>query len=263
MRHRLQRHPFAVRAHFRSVLVLAYAFSPKLLEPLLPPGLVLDTYTPKGEAGSAKSGASFGFLAIALVQTEALRPTFLPRWLGQDFFLSGYRIFSRFTDPTGRTRRGLRILRSDTDRSRMRWAGNLLTHYQYRKARVELRETPTELAIDIDTGGEADLEVVAELGREDTPLPTGSPFETLRDARAFAGPLPFTFDYEEQTHSIVMIEGVRKEWTPRLVPVEVRKATFFEQPAFDGAEPILASAFHLSDIDYRWECGIRVPLPAD
>ena len=139
MRHLLRRHPFPVRAHFRSVLVLAYAYPAELLNPLLPPGLVLDTYCPSGGAngeGTESNAGEVGFLAIALVQTEKLRPAFLPEWLGQDFFLAGYRIFARFVDHTGRTRRGLRILRSDTDRSRMKWAGNLLTHYNYRKAHV-------------------------------------------------------------------------------------------------------------------------------
>src|SRR5215813_3719101 len=96
----LKRHPFAVKAHFREVLVLAYAFPEELLRPLLPPGLELDAYE------------GFGFLAVALVQTESLRPFFLPKWMGQDFFLSGYRIFTRLRTWNGRTLRGLRILRS-------------------------------------------------------------------------------------------------------------------------------------------------------
>ena len=42
----MQRHPFSVDAYFRSVLVLTYAYPTEVLEPLLPPGLVLDTYQP-------------------------------------------------------------------------------------------------------------------------------------------------------------------------------------------------------------------------
>src|SRR6266480_1675453 len=81
---RLRRHPFAVKAQFRHCLVLTYALPTESLERLLPPGLFLDTYR------------GFGFLAIAVVQTEALRPVFLPALFGQDFFLSGYRIFARY-----------------------------------------------------------------------------------------------------------------------------------------------------------------------
>src|SRR5690348_5575721 len=99
MLHVLQRHPLPIRAHFQFSLVLAYAFPAEVLAPLLPPGLELDTYE------------GLGLLAIAMVQTRRLRPVFLPAWFGQDFFLTGYRVFVKHRDARGRTRRGLRILR--------------------------------------------------------------------------------------------------------------------------------------------------------
>lgn len=91
----LQRHPFGVEAFFRSSLVLTYAMPASALVPLLGPGLELDTYD------------DWGFLAIAMVQTENLRPQGLPTWLGRDFFLSGYRVFSRFVRPGKQTLRDL------------------------------------------------------------------------------------------------------------------------------------------------------------
>src|SRR5688572_15112881 len=103
----LRRHPFAVDAFFRRSLVLTYAVPRAALLELVGPGLELDTYD------------DWGFLAIAMVQTEGLRPRGFPRWLGRDFFLSGYRIFTRFARPGHPTLRGLRILRSDTDRAMM------------------------------------------------------------------------------------------------------------------------------------------------
>jgi hypothetical protein len=74
---------------------------------MLAPGLALDTY------------GDLGFLAIALVETRDLRPAFLPARRGLNFFLAGYRIFSRYRTPAGRILRGLRILRSDTNRVSM------------------------------------------------------------------------------------------------------------------------------------------------
>jgi len=59
-------------------------------------------------------------------------------WAGRDYALTGYRIFVRHRDRTGRTRRGLHILRSDTDRRSMKLGGNLLTHYRYRLAGIDL-----------------------------------------------------------------------------------------------------------------------------
>ena len=242
---KLRRHPIPIVAHFRHSLVLTYAFPRTLLKPLLPPGLVLDTYD------------DFGFVAIAMVQTEALRPAFAPRCIGQNFFLTGYRIFARYRTREGRLLRGLRILRSDTDRKLMAVVGNFLTHYNYRHARVDVREAASMLEINVQTPGHsADLRVVADLRNRPTAPPESSPFRNWHEARLFAGPLPFTFDYEPETHSLVMIEGVRRDWNPQPIAVEVHRADFFKRAPFSVARPILANAFHVANIDYRWNPGV-------
>src|SRR3954470_15551308 len=144
--YRLKRHPIPMVTRFLHSLVLAYALPTKALEPLVPPGLTLDTC---GE---------HGFVAIALVQTEHLRPTGMPAWLGGRYFLTGYRIFVRHHDESGRMRRGLHILRSDTASRSMVWGGNLLPHYNYRLARVRFDETADRLDVEIRTPrAEADL----------------------------------------------------------------------------------------------------------
>ena len=108
-----------------------------------------------------------------------------------------------------------------------------------------------------DHGG--DLDATVDL--TNATLPPGSPFSSVRDARRFAGPLPFTFDYEPQTHAIVAINARRTNWRPAPVAVEVRRISFFDQAVFDGCTPILAAAFHVTNIDYRWERGVRYRLP--
>ena len=250
MRHLLQRHPLPVKAWFQHSLVLTYAVPADVLEPMLPPGLMLDTF------------GDFGFVAVAMVQTRQLRPTFLPRVLGQDFFLAGYRIFTRFRTAEGRLLRGLRILRSDTDRRRMVWGGNLLTHYHYRFAQANVSANTDAMTVEIVTpGAEADVHVFARLNAPVETPPPGSPFQDLHQARLFAGPLPFTFDYEPETHSIIAIEGVRQNWKPMPVAVEVRQLTFLDRAPFDRTRPILANAFYVHDIPYAWQRGVRHPLP--
>ncbi len=240
----LKRHPVPVTAFFRHSLVLTYALPPATLEPLLPPGLALDTHH------------GFGFVAIAMVQTESLRPAFCPKWMGQDFFLSGYRIFARFKTKAGRTFRGLRILRSDTNSRLMAFFGNCLTHYNYRLASVALCEADHHLEIQIRTPNhEADLRVTADLGDSAAAPPPGSPFGNLHEARLFAGPLPFTFDYERQTHSIVIIEGVRQLWKPQPVHVQVSQNTFFNHAPFGSDRPVLANAFYVRNVPYLWKRG--------
>ncbi|HET7855323.1 MAG TPA: DUF2071 domain-containing protein [Gaiellaceae bacterium] len=239
MLHRLRRHAVPVSAHFRHSLVLAYACPAAALEPLLPSRLMLDRH---GDNGLA---------AAAFVQTEKLRPSFLPRLLGTSFFLAGYRLFVRVRDSP--SLRGLYVLRSDTDRRTMELLGNALTHYRYTLAEARITEEPGRLAVEVRTlRGEADVDVVADLDAE-AALPTGSPFETLEEARGFAGPLPYTFDVERETGAIVAVRGQRSGWEPQPVSVDVRRVAFFEREPF--ADAVLANAFHVADVDYRWERG--------
>jgi uncharacterized protein YqjF (DUF2071 family) len=246
--HRLKRHPIPIQARFRHCLVLTYAFPVENLQPLLPPGLTVDEW----------NGA--GFVAVALVQTERLRPVGLPAALGSDFFLTGYRVFATYRTAEGRTLRGLRILRSDANKRRMVWGGNLLTHYQYRLCEADVRFVDGRLDVRVRSGDrQADIDLTAHVDREVAEPPAGI-FSTWKEARRFAGPLPYTFDYEKETHSIVRIKGMRENWNPRPVPVEVREVSMLRSAIFNGAASAFASAFYTSDIDYRWERGVLEQL---
>jgi hypothetical protein len=245
----LRRHPVPVRAHFRECLTLTYALPAETLRPLAPPGLELETLNGRG------------FLAVALVQTTGLRPGPLPESMGGDFFLAGYRVFTTFRCPDGRRLRGLRILRSDASTAAMVIGGNLLTHYNYHRCDARIEPSGDGCRVRVVTpDGAGDLEV--EAGSAPGGLPAGSPFASLKEARRFAGPLPFTFDYEPETHAIIAIEAVRTRWRPEPVDVQVRRIGFFDQPLFRGVTPVLAGAFRVRDIDYGWKRGRRYALAA-
>jgi hypothetical protein len=249
VRHLLQRHPIPMTCQFDHGLVVSWAVPAHALEPLVPPGLELDTYD-----------GQWGLVAIALVQTRNLRPAFLPVWAGRDYALTGYRIFVKHRHQKGRTRRGLYIVRSDTDKRSMKLGGNLFTHYRYRLASIDIALSGGRLDVRIATAAaEADLRITAYLADQPAPLPPSSPFRSDRDARRFAGPLPWTFDHEPQTNSIVMIRGHRSQWRPQPVAVEVKACGFLERAPLAAAGPRLASAFHFEGIDYGWARGVRVP----
>ena len=97
----LKNHPFAVDAFFDSSTVLAYAVPKEELEKLIPECLEIDTFDNK-----------WGFVAMAMVQTKHLRPKGFPKFMGNDFFLIGFRIFVRYTTSTGKRLRGLYIIKS-------------------------------------------------------------------------------------------------------------------------------------------------------
>jgi uncharacterized protein YqjF (DUF2071 family) len=249
-RHLLQRHPIPMSCHFEHSLAVAWALPAHTLEPLVPPGLTLDTYENR-----------WGFVVIALVQARNLRPAFLPASCGRDYALTGYRIFVRYRDRTGRTRRGLHILRSDTSKRVMKLGGNLLTHYNYQLARIDIAPAADRLEVRITTpGAEADLHVVAHLSGEPAPLPPASPFRSAHDARRFAGPLAWTFDHEPQTSSIIMIQARRSAWLPQPTAVDIKTCSFLERAPFSTAAPRLANAFYVADVGYGWQQGIRVPI---
>jgi hypothetical protein len=249
MRHILQRHPIPMRAHLEHSLVLTYAYPRHALESLLPPGLMLDTVD------------DFGFVAIAIVQTRRMRPSFMPRCLGRDFLLAGIRLFVKHRDNSGLTRRGLHILQSTADQRVMVTGGNLLTHYNYTLMSGSMRERDGNLDVAlIDRTGREQLRVVAHLAKQDVALPAESPFANFAQARRYAGPLPYTFDYEPQTHSIIRIKGVRDSWEPRVVGAEVMFNRLFERVSLEVSQGILANVCHVRDVEYRWERGIREPL---
>jgi hypothetical protein len=232
---RLRRHPLPLRARFRHSLVLAYAFAPPTLEALLPRGLVLDRY------------GDHALAAVALVQTERLRPAFFPRALGRDSFYAGYRVFVRVA---GReSLRGLYILRTDTDDRLVAWLGRLTTHYKPHSARVTVREDVGRLDLEVRPDDrEANLRVTALLDQTDG-LPAGSPFADIGEARRFAGPLPYTFHAERD--QLVAVRGLRTGWEPQPVAVDVHELGYFERL---GAGE-LANAFYVGGVEYRWERG--------
>ena len=96
---------------------------------------------------------------------------------------------------------------------------------------------------------------MAHLGVSPETPPQGSPFPDLRVARQFAGPLPFTFDYEEASGALVIIEGIRRNWDPRPITVDVGRCTFLHRFLPD-TPPRLANAFFIEDIPYRWKRGV-------
>lgn len=239
----LKRHPFPVEAHFDRAVALSFAFPEAVVRPLVPPSLTLDTHE------------GLAFVTVAMVWTRALRPAGFPAFLGQDFFLAGYRVFTRLQEPAGRRLRGLRILRSETDRRRMVWAGNVMTGYRYRHVNVSVEHhggaTHVQTA---DRGGVTALDVTFDATLGDVSLPDGSPFRDWTEARRFAGPMPFTFSPEDDS-TIVVVEGQRQHWEPRPISVSHWRVSLFDELPLREAHPILANAFIVEDVAYHWKRG--------
>ena len=235
----LKNHPFAVSAYFESSTVLTFAVPKEELQKLIPECLELDTFND-----------IFAFVAVAMVQTKELRPKGFPKFLGNDFFLIGYRIFVRYTNNAGKKLRGLYILKSETDKKKMEFFGNIFTHYNY--TTTDILQTNRNNTKRIQST-KSNFNLLIDTSNEEVPLPPNSPFLDWKEARRFAGPLPFTFTYNSETKTVLIIEGVRENWTPK--PLKVIDYNFEFLTILNIQNAVLANAFIIENIPYHWKKG--------
>ncbi len=235
----LKNHPFAFEAFFESSLVLTFAVPKEELQKLIPACLELDTFQDK-----------WAFVAVAMVQTTGLRPKGFPTFMGNDFFLIGYRIFVRYTNAAGKRLRGLYIIKSETDKKKMEFFGNIFTHYNY--TTTDITQTKKENTTEIKST-KSNFKIEIENREDGIALPKDSPFADWKKARRFAGPLPFTFTYNAKTKEVLIIEGVRRDWLPKPVSVLDYDISFIH--SLNLTKAILANAFIIKNIPYYWKKG--------
>lgn len=232
-------HPFPVETFFENSLVLTYAAPKEELLKYIPQCLTLDTYKDK-----------WAFIAAAMVKTKRLRPKGLPKLIGNDFILIGYRVFVRFRTKAGKNLRGLYILGSQTNKKKMEFWGNIFTHYNYSTTDIEFTKNGNIVEVNSERSG---LDVKVKCSLAEAKLPNGSPFENWTDARKFAGPLPFTFTVNEDKKEILIIEGVRSNWKPEPVEIISENIKFIESKKINGL--IHANAFMIENVPYYWKKG--------
>jgi len=235
----LKNHPFAVETFFESSLVLTFAVPIDELKNLIPECLELNIFNEQ-----------WAFVAVAMVQTKNLRPKGFPKFMGNDFFLTGYRIFVRYTNNQGKRLRGLYIIKSETDSAKMSFMGNIFTHYNYTTTDIKITKNDIKISV---RSIKSDLDIEINKSTEEIALPKDSPFQDWKEARRYAGPLPFTFTYNSKTKEVLIIEGVRENWTPKPVEVIKNNIGFLKQKKFKGI--VLANAFIIENIPYYWKKG--------
>ena len=214
---------------------------------MLPPGLELDTF------------AGFGFVAVALVEARSLRLSGVPKACGQDFFLAGYRSFTRFRLPDGRT---IRPAFYAVTRIDGRWSsGATADALQLSPVRgVDRRERRSAPGLGAHAGqrrrcrrdGRSDGQPAAASGRhfhrfatrDGSPAPCLSP-STTRQRRTRSSP--------SAPHART---GARRR--SRSTSSECRSSI---DPSSRGARRCSRPRF-MKVIDHRWERGVRHALPS-
>ena len=132
----------------------------------------------------------------------------------------------------------------------MAFAGNIFTHYNYRTTDITTATTDNRRVI---SSNRSAFKIEIEETDEPVSLPPRSPFAEWKEARRFAGPLPFTFTYQEHNNSVLIIESVRQNWKPEPIKVLEHSIAFLDELALEGV--VLANAFEIRDIPYYWKKG--------
>ena len=187
-----------------------------------------------------------------MVETKNLRPKGMPSFLGNSFFLIGYRIFVKYRTSYGKRLRGLYILKSETNKKKMEFLGNLFTHYRYTTTDIQTETTNNQKTI---LSRQSKFILQINTTPNEVGLPPSSPFQEWKEARRFAGPLPFTFSYNEKEQSVLIIQGVRQNWTPHPIEVSHYEFNFINKLNLEGIR--LANAFEIKDVPYHWKKGIK------
>lgn len=235
----LKNHPFAVEAFFKSSIVLTFAVPKEQLQNFIPGCLELDCYQDK-----------WAFIAVAMVDTSGLRPKGFPKFLGNNFFLIGYRIFVRYKNIAGKRLRGLYIIKSETNKKKMEILGNIFTHYNYTTTDIQQSINGN---FKIIKSAQSKFHVTIDATNSDIKLPGNSPFSDWKDARKFAGPLPHTFTYNSNKNSVLIIEGVRQNWVPQPIKIESYNFEFLNNLKLQSV--VLANAFEIKNVPYHWRKG--------
>ena len=132
----------------------------------------------------------------------------------------------------------------------MSFFGNIFTHYNYTTTDIFYQNEGESLNIRSRKSG---LDVTVNANDSNIALPKTSPFDTWKEARRFAGPLPFTFTYNEGKREVLIIEGVRQNWKPQPLHVLKAEVGFIQDTNFKNIN--LANAFIVSNIPYYWKKG--------
>jgi hypothetical protein len=130
--------------------------------------------------------------------------------------------------------------------------GNIFTHYNYTTTDISQKKQANIKEI---ASIRSNFNIKIDIAETDFSLPVNSPFADWKEARRFAGPLPlpFTFTYNSDTKEVLIIEGVRQNWTPKPIKIIDHRISFLNSLNLEGL--ILANAFIINNIPYYWKKG--------
>jgi hypothetical protein len=223
----------------RRVLV-NFRVNPDVLQALLPP-----PFHPKLVRG-------VGIAGICLIRLKALRPTFVPSWLGISSENAAHRIAVEWRDASGRLCDGVYIPRRDTSSRINTLVGGRLFPGVHHHARFTVHETADrfEIALRSDDGG-TELTLRASLAAA---LPKTSVFESLAVASAFfeSGSLGYSATADPRRFQGLELRCLQWQVEPLAVE-EVHSSFFANTAAFPPGSVEFDCALLMRGIRHVWQ----------
>lgn len=197
-----------------------------------------------------KTVAGHGIAGICLIRLKAIRPRGLPKILGVSSENAAHRIAVQWTSGN-EVRQGVYVPRRDSSSQLNRVLGGRLFPGIHHHATFQVKETPDELMVALDSSdGEVHLKVKARL---DDDMPRSSVFESLKNASSFfeAGSLGYSPSRVEGKYDGMELRT--PNWQVEALEVEHVESSFFEDAeAFPPGSVEFDCALLMRGIEHEW-----------
>ena len=219
-------------------ILVNYRVDPEVLAPLLPAPFVPKLYR------------GFGMVGICLIRLRAVRPRFVPRWMGLGSENAAHRTAVVWHE-SGVVREGVYVRRRDTSSWLNSLVGGRAFPGIHSHARFTVNETEShlEVALRSDDG----VTSVAVVGDVTSFLPKASLFESLAEASAFfqAGSLGYSATTDPGTFQGLELRCDRWQVEP-LAVTRVESSFFDDRSVFPAGSIEFDCALLMRGIEHEW-----------
>ncbi len=229
-------------------ILVNYRVDPDVLAPLLP-----EPFRPKLVGG-------FGIVGICLIRLKAIRPKFLPAWLGLTSENAAHRMAVEWDDK-GSVRQGVFVRRRETNSRLSVWAGGRLFSGLYNHAKFVVEEAGDRFHVAVRSDDGA-TQVSVRARRMDR-WPATSVFGSVQGALDFfaAGSMGYS-----ATPTAARFEGMQlhcERWHGDPLEIEdVQSSEFDNLAIFPRGSIELDSALLMRGIEHQWESQADMCCPA-
>lgn len=238
----------AIRGIIERRILVNYRVDPERITALLPP-----PFEPQVVGGQALAG-------ICLIRLKDVRPVGWPRWLGLSSENAAHRIAVQWYD-SGEPRRGVFVLRRDTNARLVSLAGGWLFPGVQHLAKFDVSETDSRFEVALASrDGQTLLAVAADLAAE---FPGDSVFESLERASDFFAAGSVGYSPGSRPQQFQGMELVCDRWQVEPLAVRsVRSSLFDDLDLFPPGSAQLDNALLMRGITHEWHGREDICCPA-